>query len=75
MNISVFKSLLQSKEIPFTQTALEVYYRIKEGYPELIQKIDTIRSLDKGHEEYDKTKKSLRAIMFNGTFSERNDMA
>jgi len=73
MNISVFKSLLQSKETPFTQTALEVYYRIKEGYPELIQKIEKIRALDKGHEEYDKTKKSLRAIMFNGTFSERND--
>lgn len=67
MNISVFKSLLQSKETPFNQTAIEVYYRIKEGYPDLIDKIDKIRGGNKDE------KTNLRAIMFNGTFSERND--
>ena len=39
MNISVFKSLFNSKETPYTQDVVDVYNRIKEGYPELIDKI------------------------------------
>jgi hypothetical protein len=65
--ISVFRSLFNSKETPFTLTAIEVYNRIKSGSPELINKIKKIREGDS------ESKMQLMAIMFNGTFSERKD--
>ncbi len=65
--ISVFKNLFNAKETPFTLTLTEVYERIKIGNDLLIEKINTIRtSQDK--ELREKTKSSLLAIMFNGTF-------
>ena len=42
MKISVFKSLFNSKETPYTQDVVDVYNRIKEGYPELIDKITAL---------------------------------
>jgi hypothetical protein len=65
--ISVFRSLFNSKETPFTLEAIEVYNRIKQGNPELISKIKKLRAGDTD------SKMQLMAIMFNGTFSERKD--
>jgi hypothetical protein len=65
--ISVFRSLYNSKETPFTLEAIEVYNRIKQGNPELISKIKKLRAGDA------ESKMQLMAIMFNGTFSERKD--
>jgi hypothetical protein len=65
--ISVFRSLYNSKETPFTLEAIEVYNRIKQGNPELISKIKKLRAGDS------ESKMQLMAIMFNGTFSERKD--
>ena len=65
--ISVFRSLFNSKETPFTLEAIEVYNRIKQGNPELISKIKKLRAGDR------ESKMQLMAIMFNGTFSERKD--
>ena len=65
--ISVFRSLFNSKETPFTLEAIEVYNRIKQGNPELINKIKKLRAGDS------ESKMQLMAIMFNGTFSERKD--
>jgi hypothetical protein len=65
--ISVFRSLFNSKETPFTLEAIEVYNRIKQGNPELISKIKKLRAGDS------ESKMQLMAIMFNGTFSERKD--
>ena len=33
MKISVFKSLHNTKDTPFEQDIIDVYTRIKEGYP------------------------------------------
>jgi len=68
--ISIFKSLFNSKETPYTMSVLEVYERIRNGYPDLISKINKLRSSD---EKSSAVKNSLLAIMFNGTFSERSD--
>ena len=73
MKISVFKSLFNSKETPYTQEVVDVYNRIKEGYPELIDKITALRAMKEDDPSYSSLKNSLRAIMFNGTFNERND--
>jgi hypothetical protein len=73
MKISVFRNLFNSKETPYELTIQEVANRIKKGTPELIEKIEKIRSLDHGTDEYKKLKNSLYAIMFNGIFKERSD--
>jgi hypothetical protein len=73
MNISVFKSLFNSKETPYTQEVVDVYERIRDGYPELIDKITALRAMKEDDPAYSSLKNSLRAIMFNGTFNERND--
>jgi hypothetical protein len=65
--ISVFRSLYNSKETPFKLTAIEVYNRIKNGNPDVINKINLIRDGESEH------KNKLMAIMFNGTFNERKD--
>lgn len=65
--ISVFRSLFNSKETPFTLEAIEVFNRIKQGNPELISKIKKLRAGDTD------SKMQLKAIMFNGIFSERKD--
>ena len=66
--ISIFKNLYGSKETPYNLKLLEVYNRIKIGYPDLISKINIIRqSQDKN--QIKKTKESLLGIMFNGTLT------
>lgn len=72
-NISVFRSLFNSKETPYTMNVVDVFNRIKNGYPELKDKIKKLRSLDETSEQYKQVKNSLLAIMFNGTFNERTD--
>ncbi len=52
---------------------VEVYNRIKNGYPELVSKINRLREMDESTEAYRSLKNSLLAIMFNGTFTERTD--
>jgi len=69
--ISVFKEL-SDVDTPFEQTLTDIYSRIKKGNETLIKKIEKIRS-SKNTDEIDRIKKSLVAIMFNGTFSKRND--
>jgi len=73
MKVSVFKNLFSSKDTPFELTIYDICERIKKGNSELISKIERIRNLDKSNPEHDRLKSSLNAIMFNGTFSERND--
>lgn len=73
MKISVFKNLFNSKETPFDVTIQEIVMRIKHGTYDLKNKIKRIRELDSKDEEHKKLKQSLIAILFNGTFSERND--
>jgi hypothetical protein len=73
MKISVFKNLFNSKETPFDCTIQEIAFRIKHGTYDLQKKIKRIRELDSKDEEHKKLKQSLIAILFNGTFSERND--
>lgn len=70
--ISVFKNLFNSKETPFSLTITDVYERIREGNPILIDKINIIRTTQ-DKELRDKTKNSLLAILFNGIFIERTD--
>jgi len=70
--ISVFKSLFNT-DTPFELTVGDVANRIQEGNPDLINKINKIRNEETPKEEREVLKKSLFAIMFNGTFSERND--
>src|SRR5690625_2687207 len=70
--ISVFKDLFKSKDTPFTLSAGDVAKRIRNGNDALIDKINKIRS-DIPEEEKDAIKKTLMAIMFNGTFQVRND--
>lgn len=72
MKISVFKSLFSTKETPYSLSIPEVVERIRRGTNDLIKKIEIIRTMSKGQSEYDQTKKELYAIMFNGTFTERN---
>lgn len=72
-NISVFRSLFNAKETPFTMNVVDVFSRIKNGYPELISKINRLREMDDSTEAYRGLKNSLLAIMFNGTFTERTD--
>jgi hypothetical protein len=52
---------------------VEVYNRIKNGYPELVSKINRLREMDESTEAYRSLKNSLLAIMFNGTFNQRTD--
>ena len=73
MKFSVFRNLFASKETPYSLSIYEVHNRIKNGTPDLIRKINAIRSLEKSDPEHDRLKSSLNAIMFNGIFTERND--
>jgi hypothetical protein len=66
--VSVFKSLYNSKETPFKLSAQDVFNRIKNGYPDLINKINLVRS-----GKNPDVKSKLMAIMFNGIFNERKD--
>ena len=71
--VSVFKSLFNAKETPYSLTVLEVFERIKNGYSDLNKKIERLRTLDDSSEQHRQLKNSLLARMFNGQFNERND--
>lgn len=70
MNISVFKSLYKSDDVPFEVDVLKVLARIKTGTSK--DKILKIRKMN-DCEEKKNLKNSLLSILFNGTFSARND--
>ena len=70
MNISVFKSLYKSDDVPFEVDVIKVLTRIKNGTSK--DKILKIRKM-KDCEEKKNLKNSLLSILFNGTFSARND--
>jgi len=69
MNITVFKDLFKSTDVPFIVPIDKVIRRIKEGSSKEL--IDRIRS-SKNKEEKDILKRKLPAILFAGEFSERN---
>jgi hypothetical protein len=70
MNISVFKSLYKSDDVPFEVDVLKVLARIKNGTSK--DKILKIRKMNDCDEKKN-LKNSLLSILFNGTFSARND--
>lgn len=65
MKISLFKSLYDTKDVSYKISIEEALERIKNGSSKEL--IDEIR---KGNKEL---KKKLPAVMFNGTFTARND--
>ena len=71
--ISVFKDLFKSKDKPYTLSSDEIVERIKKGNIPLKNKIKKIRDPKTTKEERDNIKKSLLAVMFNGTFKSRSD--
>ncbi len=71
--ISVFKDLFKSKDKPYTLKSHEIIDRIKKGNDPLKIKISKIRDPKTTKEDKDEIKKTLIAIMFNGTFKARND--
>jgi len=72
MNISIFKSLYKTDDVPFELDVLKVLDRIKTGASK--EKILKIRTMPES-EEKKQLKNSLISILFNGTFSTRNDNA
>jgi len=69
MEVTVFKDLFKSKDVPFHVPLEKIIKRIQTGYSKDI--IEKIR-LSETKIERDFIKKSLPCILFNGTFSERN---
>lgn len=71
-NVSVFKSLFGSKETPFILGIDEIYERIKCGYGGLDETINKIRTIEDKNQR-NEYKKKLKAIIFAGEFSQRDD--
>jgi hypothetical protein len=71
-NITLFKSLFDSKETPYILSIEEIYLRIKEGHGGVKESIEKIRSKP-SKDERNSLKKKLKAILFAGEFSQRND--
>jgi len=69
MEVTVFKDLFKSKDVPFHVPLEKVINRIKSGYSKEI--VDRVRAAET-KKEGDLIKRSLPCIMFNGNFSERN---
>lgn len=68
-NISVFKNLLKSKDVPYIIPLWKSLERIKIGKSkELVQEVRNAKT----KEEADAVKKSLPCILFGGEFKERN---
>ena len=69
MEVTIFKDLFKSKDVPYHVSIEKVINRIKNGDSiELINKVRTAKT----KQEADKFKEGLPCILFNGTFSERN---
>jgi hypothetical protein len=73
-NITLFKSLFDSKETPYTVLADDVYLRIKDGIGGTKELVEQIRN-QTNKEERDALKKKLKAILFAGKFTQRNDQS
>ena len=69
MEVTIFKDLFKSKDVPYHVSIEKVINRIKNG--DSIELINKVRSA-KTKQEADKFKEGLPCILFNGTFSERN---
>lgn len=68
-NISVFKNLLKSKDVPYIIPLWKSLERIKIGKSkDLVQEVRNAKT----KEEADAVKKSLPCILFGGEFKERN---
>lgn len=71
-NVTVFRSLFDSKETPYILSIEDIYERIKYGTGGVDKVINNIRTIaDK--ELRNNEKKKLKAILFSGEFSQRND--
>lgn len=69
VNISVFKELLKSKDVPYIVPLWKCFERIRQGKSkDLIEKIRNAES----KEVADKLKQKLPCILFGGEFKERN---
>lgn len=66
--ISIFKDLYETKDVPYILTLEKALDRIKNGKSK--EFIKHIRTLDK--DGYDREKKKLPCICFNGEFKERS---
>lgn len=69
INVSVFKELYKSKDVPYDVPLWKVFERIKVGKSK--STIDLVRKC-KNKDEADKIKSTLPCILFAGTFKERN---
>lgn len=69
INVSVFKELYKSKDVPYDVPLWKVFERIKVGKSK--PTIDLVRKC-KNKDEADKIKSTLPCILFAGTFKERN---
>lgn len=70
--ITLFKSLFNTKETAYKLSIEDIYHRIKEGVggtKELIEQIRSIKDKDQRNEK----KKQLKAILFAGVFNHRTD--
>jgi hypothetical protein len=70
--ITLFRSLFETKETAYKLTTEEVYQRIKEGVGGTKELIEEIRALE-DKEARNNKKKLLKAILFAGEFTQRND--
>ena len=69
MNITVFKNLFKSKDVPYHVPLDKVVKRIQQGTSKEI--VDKIRNSNNDDEKTE-LKNSLPCILFNGIFKERN---
>jgi hypothetical protein len=72
--ITLFKSLFDSKETPFELMADEIYLRIRDGVGGTKELVTQIRQTE-DKEERNQLKKRLKAILFAGVFTQRNDQS
>jgi hypothetical protein len=70
MNVTLFKKLYGSKDVPYVYDIDKIVYRIKNGKSKEI--IDAIR-IEKEKIKKQQLKNTLPCILFAGEFSERND--
>ena len=74
-DVTVFKTIFNTKDRAYKISIDEVFTRIKTGKGKVTKDVVTkIRSI-KNHDKIQELKKQLPAIMFNGEFQTRNDDA
>jgi hypothetical protein len=70
-NVTIFKSLFDSKETAFVLSIEDVYQRIKTGVGGTKELVNSIRQ-ETNKDSRNELKKKLKAILFAGEFSQRN---